>query len=204
MKKKIGIIDYKVGNIGSLSNAINYLNFETELVSDPRKLKFYDKLILPGVGNFYEAMKKLKFYEFNNYLQDFVNNASNSLLGICLGMQLLGKESEEGNSEGLSFLNFKSKKLDTKKKEFKVPNIGWCAINKKKDSFLLKEINDDDFYFVHSYAVFTESDDLVIATTNYSEEFVSIVGKNNIFGVQFHPEKSDIAGLKLINNFLQN
>jgi len=187
-----------------LSNAINYLNFETELVSDPRKLKFYDKLILPGVGNFYEAMKKLKFYEFNNYLQDFVNNASNSLLGICLGMQLLGKESEEGNSEGLSFLNFKSKKLDTKKKEFKVPNIGWCAINKKKDSFLLKEINDDDFYFVHSYAVFTESDDLVIATTNYSEEFVSIVGKNNIFGVQFHPEKSDIAGLKLINNFLQN
>ncbi len=204
MEKKIGIVDYKVGNIGSLSNAINYLKFKAELVSDPKKLKNYDKIILPGVGNFNEAMEKLKFYGFHNYLNEFISDKTKSLLGICLGMQLLGIESEEGNAQGLSFLNFKSKKLDNKKKEFKVPNIGWCSINKKKNNFLLNEIYGDDFYFVHSYAVFTDDDELIIATTNYSEEFVSIIGKNNIFGVQFHPEKSDLAGLKLIKNFLQN
>ena len=205
MKKKIGIIDYEVGNIGSLSNAISFLGHEPMLVNNPKRIINFDRLILPGVGHFSTAMIKLQDHGFVSYLLEYLKDNSKKLLGICLGMQLLGTFSEEGNTKGLSLLDFDIKKLRNKNinNNFKIPNIGWRSVKKINNSLLLDEIKNDDFYFVHSYAAHSTNKDIIISKTNYCEEFISIVEKKNIFGVQFHPEKSDKAGLKLLKNFIE-
>ena len=205
MKKKIGIVNYEVGNIGSLCNAINFLGHEPILINNPKKIIAFDRLILPGVGHFSVAMMKLKEQGFISHLLEYTKDNSKKLLGICLGMQVLGTFSEEGNIKGLSLLDFEIKKLRNKKNnnKYKIPNIGWRSVEKNINSILLDEIENDDFYFVHSFAAHSANKNIIISKTNYCEEFISIVGDRNIFGVQFHPEKSDKAGLKLLKNFIE-
>ena len=181
------------------------MGHKPEIIVDPKQLKDYKKIILPGVGHFAKAISKLKQKEFNKYLSDYTSINSNDLFGICLGMQLLGRFSEEGMCEGLNLLNFEVRKLININNDdnIKIPNIGWRSIKILKKHFIINEIENDDFYFVHSFGAHTEDENIIVSETDYAEKFISIVGSENIIGVQFHPEKSDKSGLKLLKNFIE-
>ena len=196
---KIAIIDYGMGNLRSVENAVNRLNFDCKIVSIPKELNNYDKIIFPGVGSFKKAMKLLNEKSWINSIKENVLEKNKHILGICLGMQLLRTKL----SSGLDLIKGKIKYLGNLGCKKKIPQIGWNSISIKKKHIYLNKIPDGmDFYFVNSYVFVPEDNSYVVASTNYDVDFCSIIAKNNIFGTQFHPEKSSKAGMKILQNFL--
>lgn len=196
----IAIIDYGMGNLHSVLKAFKRINSDVIISSDINEIKKADKLILPGVGHFKNGMKKLKEKNLIGVLNDMVLKEKKPILGICLGVQLFTKHSEEGDVDGLGWIDAKTVKF--KDSKFKIPHMGWNDLNIKKNSVLFDGINNENnFYFVHSYYLDCKDQGDVLATTSYSKEFVSAIQKENIFGVQFHPEKSHSYGLQILKNF---
>ena len=203
MSNKTVIIDYGMGNLYSVFKKLKKLNAEVFVGNTTDSINKADKIILPGVGHFGKAMDQL--YKLN--IIDTLNTAvlihKKPILGICLGMQLMTKRSEEGNLNGFGWFDAEVIKFNISEVyKFKVPHIGWNNIKINKKSKLMTGISDSDkFYFVHSYHVITKSKD-ILNTTDYEYRFVSALEKNNIFGVQYHPEKSHDIGDTLFRNFI--
>ncbi len=204
MKTKIIIIDYSMGNLNSLLKQFNYENIEVSISNKVDEIKNADKIILPGVGHFSQAMKNLKNLNLIDTLNEAILIDKKPVLGICLGMQLMTNYSEEGSVKGLGWINAEVKKFTFKDKlNYKVPHIGWNSISIEKKSPLLKDIPlSSDFYFVHSFFVEMKNEEDSLCTTQYGKLFSSAFSKDNIFGVQFHPEKSHDIGKQLIQNFI--
>ncbi len=201
---KIVIVDYGMGNIRSIVSTLNYLNVSDILVSD-KLIDFEkaDRIILPGVGNFGNAIKHITSKNIDNFLSKVVLEQKKPILGICLGMQLLGlSSSENGNNRGLSFVNGVVTKFDNKL--VKVPHVGFNQVNINSKSKLFKGIKDcADFYFTHSYRMLSEQH-INQSTCNYQGNFIAGFEIDNICGVQFHPELSQNNGLRLLRNFIEN
>jgi glutamine amidotransferase len=199
----IVIIDYNVGNIGSILNMLKKIGVQGDITSDISKIESADKIILPGVGSFDTGMENLKNLGLLEVLNKKVLVQKTPVLGICLGMQLLTKGSEEGSLPGLGWIDGCVKRfaLDAFP-DLKVPHMGWDYVSVKKESLLFKDMYEEPkFYFVHSYYVSPTNASDVLTTTNYGLEFCSSLENGNIFGAQFHPEKSHKYGMKLLKNF---
>ncbi len=198
----IGIVDYGMGNLFSVSKALERLGADYFISADQDELINADALILPGVGSFRDAMERLQVETIKEFAA-----TGKPLLGICLGMQLLFENSEEnGPTEGLGLLPGSVRRFPGKTAEgepYKVPHMGWNQLEFVKASPLLKNLNEDYVYFVHSYYVDAENSDVLLAKADYHEQVSAVVGRNNIFGMQFHPEKSSKLGMALLANFLQ-
>jgi imidazole glycerol-phosphate synthase subunit HisH len=200
----IGIIDYGMGNLHSVYKAFKRIGAESEIFKASQFINKYEKIILPGVGNFKMGMENLKSAGLVDIIKELVLGEKTPILGICLGMQLLTNSSEEGDVEGLNLIDAKTihfKNLDISE-ELKIPHIGWNNIRNMTDSELLKGCDNEMLYFVHSYAVICNNMVDVICETNYGATFHSGVQKGNIYGVQFHPEKSHKTGLRILQNFV--
>lgn len=199
----IGIIDYGLGNLGSIKNMLKIIGEKSIITSDKSELDNCDKLILPGVGAFDAGMNRLNETGLAQYIKDAANVSKKPILGICLGMQLLGKRSEEGQLEGLGLISFESKRFQVQEQNLKVQHMGWDIVDIKKDIPLTKDLKDSiqRYYFVHSYHAVCESEENVMMTCDYGYEFSAAVIQDNIMGVQFHPEKSHSFGMKLLKNF---
>lgn len=198
----IVVIDYGIGNLGSVVNALDKLGIKNQISSSPSVIKKASALILPGVGAAGQGMKNLKKRNLDKTIVKEIEKGK-PFLGICLGMQLLFEESEEGNVECLGIFKGVVKKFV---KERKVPQIGWNNIqiqNEKFKKMFNKIPNNSYFYFVNSYYCEPTDQSIIIGKTTYGEKFASIVGKNNIVGVQFHPEKSGKVGFTLLQNFIR-
>lgn len=195
----IGIIDYGRGNISSVETALKEGGFENVTTDDLEVLSRCDGLILPGVGAFRDGMADLERRGLIPFLKKSVAEGK-PLLGICLGLHLLFEVGEEdGESDGLGILGGRVQRLTT---SFKIPHIGWNDLKIRRQSPLLEGIEDgDDFYFVHSYQAHPTDESVIVATCDYGQEIVAVVAKGNVYGVQFHPEKSSAKGLRLIQNF---
>jgi len=204
MNKKIVVVDYGVGNIGSIVNMLKKLGSECSISSLHHEIEYADKIILPGVGTYDSAMNKLKQLNLIESLKFVANERKLPLLGICLGMQLLGIRSEEGKMCGLSLIDGNVVKNKVINESIKIPHMGWNNIFPKIQHPILEGLDiNSRFYFVHSYNFKCLDIKNVIATTFYGEEFTSIVAKDNVVGVQFHPEKSHKFGMQLLNNFIK-
>jgi glutamine amidotransferase len=201
----IGIVDYNMGNLASVINAFEILGADIAVESDPSKLNEYDKLILPGVGAFGDAMEHLKENGMDKAVKEYANSGK-PLLGICLGMQLLFESSEEfGSSQGLGLIEGKVVAFDESKfdHKLKVPHMGWNELFKQNDTALFDGLDKEFYlYFVHSFHAVCD-DKYAIGKTYYGYEFVSAVNRDNIYGIQPHPEKSHENGLKIIENFVK-
>ena len=201
---KIVIVDYQMGNIHSVARKLTILGVNYEISNDPDTIRQADKLILPGVGHFGKAMQQLQESNLIEVLNDVVINQKKPILGICLGMQLMANFSEEGNVDGLGWIGGKINRFQVQDKlRYKIPHTGWNGIKICKESPMNKGlINHEEFYFVHAYYFQADKEEDILHKTTYEQEFVSAVQKNNIVGVQYHPEKSHDVGLKLIKNFI--
>ena len=198
MNFKIAILDYGSGNIQSVKNIINYIGYDCEIIHNI-DLKF-DMYILPGVGSFDSAIKKLKKNNMYNYLCEFPDNKY--LIGICLGMQLLCNQSEEGNEKGLGLINADVKKFNNL--SLRVPNMGWRDVNFTDDfSQKLGVDQVSRYYFVHSYYVSLQNSIDEIGSTEYGVKFTSALNRDNIYGFQFHPEKSHQYGIRLLKHVIE-
>ncbi|MAL65523.1 MAG: imidazole glycerol phosphate synthase subunit HisH [Candidatus Marinimicrobia bacterium] len=202
LKNKVGIIEYGAGNLASICNAIDFLNFDVKLISNPNDIKNYSHLVLPGVGHFGKLSKNLNRRGWPEKLEDFVKRG-NYIFGICIGMQLLFQKSEEDeNAKGLGFVKGNVKKFD-KKLKLPIPHMGFNEVNFHETKIWKNIKNNSPFYFVHSYRIADTDDISIKSKTSYGEEFVSFIEKENIYGSQFHPEKSHKNGLKLLKNFIE-
>lgn len=199
----IGIVNYNMGNLASVMNAFAELGVKAEVVSEPEKFSSYDKLFLPGVGAFGDAMSHLRENGADDAIKEFAASGK-PMLGICLGMQLLFDSSEEfGNHKGLGLIEGSVVQFDKSKFQtpLKVPHMGWNEMFVKRSSPIFDGMEKDFYlYFVHSYHAVCD-DKYAIGKTNYGYEFVSAVQKDNIYGIQPHPEKSHDNGLKILKNF---
>jgi glutamine amidotransferase len=196
----VAIINYNVGNLASVNNAFKKIGVNATIETSPEKLKNYDKILLPGVGAFGDAIEHLKESGMDQAILDFAKSGK-YMLGICLGMQLLFEESEEfGHHKGLNLIDGKVKRF--KNIELKVPHMGWNNIKEENNDTLFRGLKNPYLYFVHSYYVETAEKN-VLGKTDYGIEFVSAVNKDNIFGFQPHPEKSHENGLKILKNFIE-
>ena len=197
----IGIIDYDAGNIKSVEKALAYLGEEAVVSRDPEVLLKADKVILPGVGSFGQAMDNLHRYGLVPVIRELVDNRT-PFLGICLGLQLLFESSEETPGvEGLGILKGKILRIPPAE-GLKIPHMGWNSLHLQNDGRLFKDIPEDTYvYFVHSYYLQAEDPQIVKATTQYSTTIHASVEKDNVFACQFHPEKSSRFGLKILENF---
>jgi len=201
---KIAIIDYGMGNLTSVQNALVFLGLDATRVQDAREIKNHDKLILPGVGAFGHAMKNLESSGMKEALTEEVLNHKKPLLGLCLGMQLLFESSNEhGTHAGFGWIKGHVKNLADLVSGIPVPHVGWNDVEAAPGSMLLKNIPQAQnvYYFVHSYACFSEERDTVKGTVSYGTTFDVVVEKENIYGCQFHPEKSQKSGLQILQNF---
>jgi len=196
----ITIIDYGMGNLQSLANALQFLGEKVKIATGPKEIARAKKLIFPGVGNFGKAIENLKKRKIGPSLRNSINKGT-PFLGICLGLQLLFEESQEAPQvKGLSV--FKGKIIRFQK--VKIPQIGWNQLEIKKKPIILKGIPDKSFvYFMHSFYAEPEDKKILAAITNYGKDFCSAVESKNIFGVQFHPEKSGKTGLRILENFIK-
>lgn len=201
----IVIVDYKMGNLGSVSNIISKIGYTSVISSDIEVISNATKIILPGVGSFEKAMSNLEELNLIEVLNHKVLVEKTPLLGICLGMQLLTNSSEEGNVKGLGWIDAKTIKFELSDfPQLKIPHMGWNDTNFNSSHFLSEEYHEDPrFYFVHSYHVVCEKDDNILTTTFFGKEFTSGIVNENIMGVQFHPEKSHKFGMQLIKNFIE-
>ena len=200
---KVVIVDYQMGNVLSVRRALHRIKINHSLTADRNEILQPDKIILVGVGHFQNGMKNLKSLDLIETLNEYALIKKKPVLGICLGMQLMSKISEEGHCNGLGWLDCEVKKFkvqDTIK--FKVPHAGWNQIKQVSNCALMKNIpNFSEFYFVHSYYMSSADQNIVTNTTDYSGSFVSAVQQENLYGVQYHPEKSHEVGLQLLKNF---
>lgn len=202
-KHVIGIIDSGVGNTGSIANMIARIGGRSVLVYDEKSLLAADKLILPGVGSFKNGMDRLARNGLIDPLKVFVQQSKRPLLGICLGMQMLTFGSEEGEGLGLGFIEGKAIHFPRNEIELKVPHMGWNTITVTKQNSLLNisQPKDQRFYFAHSFFVECHDEADIIARSEYGLSFVSAFQRENVYGVQFHPEKSHRYGMELIKKF---
>ena len=202
---KVVIVDTGSANLLSLRKAISQVGYESTITTEEEDILGAEKIFLPGVGAFAAVMKNLKSKNLDEALRASMQSGNASILGICLGMQILGHSSEEGAQEkGLGLLSGISRKLEPSSNN-KVPHVGFNNVKMTKSSILLKEVDLDlDFYFVHSYAMLPSESVGTVGITEHGVEFVSVIESGTgIFGVQFHPEKSNNHGLKIIQNFLE-
>ena len=198
----IVIIDYGMGNLGSISNMIKKIGFKSQISSDPNIIKNATKIILPGVGTFDNGIKNIRDYGLLDILNQKVLVEKIPILGICLGMQLMTCSSDEGVESGLGWIEAYTKKFFDN--DLKTPHMGWNVISHHKQSKLFDELETEKrFYFVHSYYVDAGHNADVLSVTSYGHDFVSSFEKDNIVGVQFHPEKSHVFGMKLLKNFVE-
>lgn len=197
----IGIVDVGIGNLGSINQAIYNLGFDSVPIYDSSGLDRVTHLLLPGVGAFNAAMKRLREAKLVEPIRAFAENGK-PLLGICLGMQLLATRGcEGGETWGLNLVPGHIEKIDTMG-HLRIPHVGWNEARQKNSHPILNRIrNDVDFYFVHSYKFVADDQKNILAVTEYGETFSSIVAYGNIVGIQFHPEKSQTNGIKLLENF---
>ena len=201
---KLGVVDIDTGNLTSLMSAINKLNINYKICRNKLDFEEVDKIILPGVGSFKDFMKKMKLNEIDKILNYKIRN-NVSILGLCVGFQVLFQESNEhGLEKGLNLIEGKIKNFKELSKNIKVPHVGWneCRLINKNKLFYNVE-DKSDFYFTHSYILENCKEQYIISKTNYEVNFVSSVNKGNIYGVQFHPEKSQENGLRLLKNFYE-
>ena len=205
----VTIVDYKSGNISSVINSFKEVakdKAKIEVTSDLSKIKSSDKIVLPGQGSFKSCTDSLNSINgLIDTLSEFVLNNKKPLLGICVGLQMFADIGyEEVQTKGLGWISGKVSKIDNQKGKFKLPHIGWNQINIVKESKIFKNIeNNSHMYFVHSYEFIPNDKSVIAATTDYSSNIVCAIEKENIFGTQFHPEKSDKTGLNIIDNFLR-
>ena len=200
----MAIVDYGMGNLNSVKKKLDRLKTTASITSNPKDIIKADKIILVGVGHFAKAMKNIKELNLLDTLNEVAIIKKKPVLGICLGMQLMANDSEEGNSEGLGWLDANVRKMqvdDTLR--FKIPHTGWNKITQSKKSRLMKGIPESsEFYFVHSYHLMSNETSNILNETEYYFKFTSAIEKNNIFGVQYHPEKSHDIGEVLLKNFI--
>lgn len=204
---KVGIINYGMGNLFSVKSALNFIKCDNEYVNSPNDLKNFSKLILPGVGSFNHAIKNLKKQGWFDEILEMTKIKQVPILGICLGMHLMAeKGQEDGDEDGLGLIEGIIEKFSIEDSSLKIPHVGFNRVNFKKEDILFKNFNKEfaDFYFVHSYRLSKTSNDIMTSQCFYGEDFVSSFNLNNIFGTQFHPEKSQGNGLIVLNNFLKS
>jgi glutamine amidotransferase len=201
----IGIVDYGVGNLRSVAGAVEKTGFNPIVSSDPKVLVKADKLILPGVGAFKDGMKAIVESGLEEFLNEAVQVNKTPILGICLGAQLFTKGSEEfGWTDGLGWIDSTVKSLRSYDSQERVPHVGWNNIRSSTESTLFREVPEEAlFYFVHSFCIVQSAWAHQTASCEYGFEFVAALEKNNIFAVQFHPEKSQRYGLLVLRNFLE-
>ncbi len=204
MFKQIVIVDYGMGNLNSIKKKLTSLKAKTIISSNTSDILNADKLILPGVGHFKKAMEYISNLNLLESLNTAVLINKKPILGICLGMQLMAKKSEEGNVEGLGWIDADVIKFKVQNSlKFKIPHTGWNQITKVKESLLMNEISDlSEFYFVHSYHFKCNNAFDILNETEYEYKFTSAIEKGNIFGVQYHPEKSHDMGEQILRNFV--
>ena len=204
----VTIVDYKSGNISSVINSFKEVakdKVNIEVTSDINKIKSSDKVVLPGQGSFKSCIDGLNSIDgLIDTLSEFALNNKKPLLGICVGLQMFADIGyEEVETKGLGWISGKVSKIDNQNGKYKLPHIGWNQINIAKDSKIFKGIdNNSHMYFVHSYEFIPDDKSVTAATTDYSFNIVCAIEKENLFGTQFHPEKSDKIGLKIIDNFI--
>ncbi|MFC1883620.1 imidazole glycerol phosphate synthase subunit HisH [Thermodesulfobacteriota bacterium] len=200
----IAIVNYGLGNLRSVAGAIERLGFEGVITNDPDELLRADKLILPGVGAFGDGMKNIRDLDLIKTLNHLALEERKPILGICLGFQLMAEESFEfGEYKGLNWINAKVEKIKTEGK-LRLPHVGWNDFFQCRPSLLFEGVPEEAlFYYVHSYAVNCQDHDVVAGECEYGVRFTAAVEQDNIFGTQFHPEKSQKWGLKVISNFLE-
>ncbi len=205
MSENITIVDYGMGNLGSIKNMLTFLGQDSIITDSKRIIENSKIVILPGVGKFDAAVKNLHEKKLFDLLQKLSVKKNSKILGICLGMQLMCLSSEEGNLDGLGIINARSKDFSTNiDKDFKVPHMGWSDITIEKNSNLLDDsLEKLRFYFVHSFYVECLEKEDVLSTTNYGLDFVSAFEKDNLIGVQFHPEKSHRFGIKFFKKLIE-
>ena len=201
----IVIIDYKMGNLGSITNIIQKIGYTSIVSSDIETIAKADKLILPGVGSFEKAMENLKELNLIEILNEKVLIQKTPVMGICLGMQLMTNFSEEGEVNGLGWIDAKTLKFQlTNFPDLKIPHMGWNEVTFPQPHFLCEDYHEQPrFYFVHSYFVRCTKEENILMKTEFGNEFHSGIVKDNIMGVQFHPEKSHKFGMQLIKNFIE-
>lgn len=199
----IVIVDLKMGNTGSVFNMLKRLGIEVIISSDCTDILKAEKLIISGIGSFDQAMKSLEDLKILSLLNEKVLKSKTPILGICLGMQLFTSGSEEGKLPGLGWIDGKTVKFRfEKEKDLKIPHMGWNTLRNKPDTALFSQMPEDSrFYFAHSYYVVCNKEENIAALTSYGYDFVSVLQKENIMGVQFHPEKSHLFGMRLLKNF---
>jgi len=203
----IVIIDYGLGNLGSIKNMLKKVGSDSVITSDPEQIAAATKLILPGVGAFDNGMSNLKELGLIELLNKKVLEEKTPILGVCLGMQLFTSRSEEGTLPGLGWIDAEALKFrfDTADRRMTVPHMGWEYVTLRKESRLWENMYEESkFYFVHSYYVRCNREEDVLLTTHYGTDYVSAFEKENIVGVQFHPEKSHKYGMQLFKNFVNN
>ena len=201
---KVAIVNYGMGNLASVRRAFEDIGAEVCIADRPVALYDANRIILPGVGAFSEGMECLRNGGWVEALHDVVTQRRKPLLGICLGMQMLATTGHEGGlSMGLDFVPGQVQRLDTLGCKLRIPHVGWNEVRYKKNDEFFKGIPDSsDFYFVHSYAFVPENDEHLIATVSYDLDVAAVVRNGNVFGCQFHPEKSSKAGRQLLKNFM--
>ncbi len=204
MSSKIAVVDYGMGNIGSVCKMLRFVGADPLVTSDPGVLSLADRIVLPGVGHFDRAIMNLRGLGLTEHLRHLVLEERKPLLGICLGMQLLCGSSEEGSLPGLGLLDAHVRRFEfPDSTRLKVPHMGWCSISERKASPLLRGIDGRSrFYFVHSYFVACNDRRDVLAEATYGFPYVAAFERDNVTGVQFHPEKSHRFGIQMFRNFV--
>lgn len=205
----VSIINYGFGNLGSISNMLKVIGEKSVITSDAEKIREADRIILPGVGSFDSGMEQLESRKLIPVIQMEAAKGK-PILGICLGMQLLGRKSEEGEKTGLGLIPFDNVRFDfdeideSLKQQLKIPHMGWDIVEMKQNRPLVQGIEGTQrYYFVHSYHAVCDAPENVLMTCDYGYEFAAAVCKDNIYGVQFHPEKSHDFGMRILENFVR-
>jgi len=201
---RVAIVDYGMGNLHSVKRKLDRIGVHPQVTSDPEEVLHADKLLLPGVGHFGKAMEHLETLGLVPALREAVIVRKTPILGICLGMQLFARHSQEGDAEGLGWIDADVVRFtidDTRR--FKVPQMGWNGVRVARSNELLEGVTEEtEFYFVHAYHLVCRDRADVVCDTDYGYPFTSVVQRENLYGVQFHPEKSHDAGEGLLRNFL--
>lgn len=202
----IAIVNYGMGNLGSIKNMLSKIGYQSIITSEYKEIEKADKLILPGVGSFDTGMKNLRQHDLEDLLNNKVLIQKVPILGICLGVQLMTNKSEEGEQSGLGWFNAETMRFNVESVEEKLllPNIGWRYVENRKESKICEGlIKDSRFYFVHSYHLKANNSEDILMSSNYGYDFTAALEKDNILGVQFHPEKSHSYGMRLLENFVK-
>ena len=204
MTTRIAIVDYGLSNLACVKAAVEHVGFDALVGGTPDVIEKADKVILPGVGAFGDAMRNLRERDLDKALNEYVLKGGKPFLGICLGAQLIVRDSDEfGEHVGLDWINAHVRKLDSSSLNLRVPHTGWDDIEQKKHCVLAENIPQDAlFYFTHSHGIFCDNDEFVVGVCNYGQSIAVMLQKDNIFATQFHPEKSQRYGLILLENFL--